>query len=77
MARYDSWSSWATFLLGSALYTGWVPLFLQRGGAGLHAFPGVGRQSEYNIVQLIGGMQDIKLNNCEKQKRSAGSGSAY
>lgn len=22
------------------------------------------------IVQLINGMQDIKLNNCEKQKRS-------
>lgn len=25
--------------------------------------------NQSNIVQLIGGMQDIKLNNCEKQKR--------
>ena len=64
-----SWKIFLIFLLGSGLYTLWVVLFMKRR-----------RQLDYkkfvqlsdnqsNLIQLITGMQEIKLNNCEKQKR--------
>ncbi len=57
------------FYLGSSLYILWILLFLKKR-----------RELDYkrfqhssanmsNLVQLINGMQEIKLNNCEKQKR--------
>ena len=57
------------FLLGTALYVGWVLLFLRwRKRLDYKRFQ-ESANNQSNIVQLIGGMQDIKLNNCEKQKR--------
>ena len=57
------------FLLGTALYVGWVLLFLRwRKKLDYMRFQ-ESANNQSNIVQLIGGMQDIKLNNCEKQKR--------
>lgn len=57
------------FLTGSILYALWVTIFLkQRRRLDFKHF----KQAADNqnvIVQLISGMQEIKLNNCEKQKR--------
>ena len=57
------------FLTGSILYALWVTVFLkQRRRLDFKHF----KQAADNqnvIVQLISGMQEIKLNNCEKQKR--------
>lgn len=57
------------FLLGSGLYALWVVLFLRhRRKLDFMRFQ-ESAANQSNIVQLINGMQDIKLNNCEKQKR--------
>lgn len=59
----------AIFLVGTFLYIGWVLLFLKwRRKLDYMRFQEAAN-NQSNIVQLIGGMQDIKLNNCEKQKR--------
>ncbi|MBP5740686.1 MAG: peptidase domain-containing ABC transporter, partial [Bacteroidales bacterium] len=59
----------AIFLVGSLLYIGWILLFLRwRRKLDYMRFQEAAN-NQSNIVQLIGGMQDIKLNNCEKQKR--------
>lgn len=57
------------FLLGSALYIGWILLFLKRRRKLDYMRFQEAAHNQSNIVQLINGMQDIKLNNCEKQKR--------
>lgn len=57
------------FLAGSLLYTLWVLVFMKkRRELDFKRFAQMaGNQS--NLIQLITGMQEIKLNNCEKQKR--------
>lgn len=57
------------FLLGNALYVVWILFFMKyRRELDYKRFAqSAGEQS--NIIQLITGMQEIKLNNCEKQKR--------
>ena len=57
------------FLLGSVLYVFWIFLFMKyrRELDNKRFAQSAGEQS--NIIQLITGMQEIKLNNCEKQKR--------
>ena len=57
------------FLTGSTLYALWVVLFMKRRRELDHMRFQEAAGSQTNIVQLISGMQDIKLNNCEKQKR--------
>lgn len=57
------------FLLGSALYVGWILLFLRRRRKLDYMRFQEAAANQSNIVQLINGMQEIKLNNCEKQKR--------
>lgn len=57
------------FLLGNLLNVLWVSLFLRyRRELDYKRFNQTSAQQN-NIIQLIQGMQDIKLNNCEKQKR--------
>ena len=57
------------FLVGSALYIGWILCFLKyRRKVDYMRFQEASA-NQSNVVQLINGMQDIKLNNCEKQKR--------
>ena len=68
LAHYNT-PIFLTFLLGSLLYGGWAALFL-----------GPRRQLDFKIfdesaknhskmVQLVQGMQEIKMNNCENSKR--------
>lgn len=57
------------FLAGSVAYVGWILLFLKRRRKLDYMRFQESAANQGNIVQLINGMQDIKLNNCEKQKR--------
>lgn len=59
----------SVFLLGSVLYVGWILLFMKRRRKLDYMRFQEASANQSNIVQLINGMQDIKLNNCEKQKR--------
>ncbi|HIR33806.1 MAG TPA: peptidase domain-containing ABC transporter [Candidatus Coprenecus merdigallinarum] len=57
------------FILGSVLYIGWVLLFLRRRRKLDYMRFQEAAANQSSIVQLIAGMQDIKLNGCGKQKR--------
>lgn len=57
------------FAVSSALYIIWIVLFLKRRRALNYKSFEVSAKNQSSIVQLIGGMQEIKLNNCEQQKR--------
>ncbi|QPH38951.1 peptidase domain-containing ABC transporter [Pedobacter endophyticus] len=57
------------FLISSVLYSLWVIAFLnKRRELDFKRFD-LSSKNQSSIVQLIGGMQEIKLNNCEQQKR--------
>jgi len=57
------------FLASTALYTLWVYLFMKkRRELDNRRFAQLS-DNQSNVIQLITGMQEIKLNNCEKQKR--------
>lgn len=57
------------FLIGNGLYIGWVSVFMRyRRELDIRRFEqAAGEQS--SLIQMITGMQEIKLNNCERQKR--------
>lgn len=57
------------FCLGSVIYIGWILLFMNRRRKLDYMRFQEAAANQSSIVQLIYGMQDIKLNNCEKQKR--------
>lgn len=59
----------AIFLVGNALYIAWILAFMKyRRELDIRRFAqAAGEQS--NLIQLVTAMQEIKLNNCEKQKR--------
>lgn len=57
------------FLIGSILYIAWVLIFMKRRRElDFKRFAQLS-ENQSNLIQLITGMQEIKLNNCEKQKR--------
>jgi ATP-binding cassette subfamily B protein len=57
------------FTVGSALYFVWIYLFMKkRRELDFKRFAQLS-DNQSNLFQLITGMQEIKLNNCEKQKR--------
>ena len=59
----------AVFLIGTALYAGWIVLFLKkRRQLDFKYFEQAGRNRNVTY-QLIGGMQEIKLQGCEQRKR--------
>ncbi|CAN5599549.1 peptidase domain-containing ABC transporter [soil metagenome] len=59
----------AVFLVGSILYSIWVVLFMKRRRElDFKRFDKL-RQNQDTIIQLISGMQEIKMHNSEKQKR--------
>lgn len=57
------------FLFGSALYALWVVVFLKRRRDLDYKRFQQASGNQSTLVQLVNGMQEIKLNNCEKQKR--------
>jgi ATP-binding cassette subfamily B protein len=68
LAWYNWWIA-GVFLMGSVLYAGWILLFLKRRRD--LDFQQFGKLSENQsvIMELINGMQEIKLHNAERQKR--------
>ncbi|MTI31234.1 peptidase domain-containing ABC transporter [Xanthovirga aplysinae] len=65
---YDS-RIFAVFFVGSLLYLGWILLFMRkRRDLDFKQFEQLSA-NQSNLIQLITGMQEIKLHNSEKQKR--------
>ena len=59
----------AIFLAGNALYVVWVLSFMKyRRELDIRRF-NQSASEQGKLIQLVQGMQDIKLNNCEKQRR--------
>ncbi|MDR3046830.1 MAG: peptidase domain-containing ABC transporter, partial [Bacteroidales bacterium] len=59
----------AVFMIASVLYILWITLFLKRRRTlDMKRFAQASAEQS-TLYQLITGMQEIKLNNCEKQKR--------
>ncbi|HAQ61076.1 TPA: ABC transporter ATP-binding protein, partial [Candidatus Delongbacteria bacterium] len=57
------------FLIGSILYVIWIRIFMKkRKELDVKKFE-VMSENNSNLIQMITGMQEIKLNTCEKQKR--------
>ncbi|WP_080903081.1 peptidase domain-containing ABC transporter [Parabacteroides sp. Marseille-P3160] len=57
------------FVLGNALYITWILLFMRyRRKLDYKRFTQASAEQS-NLVQIVTGMQEIKLNNCEKQQR--------
>lgn len=66
---YYKTSIFFVFLTGSLLYFVWVYLFMsKRRDVDYKRFTQMSSEQS-NLFQMITGMQEIKLNNCEKQKR--------
>ncbi|MCL1938486.1 MAG: peptidase domain-containing ABC transporter [Candidatus Azobacteroides sp.] len=59
----------AIFFLGSALYFCWVWLFMKKRVDLDHKNFAQQSAQQSNIIQMVTGMQEIKLNGCEQQKR--------
>ena len=57
------------FVVGSVLYFSWVSLFMKRREVLDHKNFAQQAANQSNVIQLITGMQEIKLNACEQQKR--------
>lgn len=62
-------SVFLVFLTGSGLYFGWVYLFLKRRRDIDYKRFNQMAMEQSNLIQMITGMQEIKLNNCERRKR--------
>jgi ATP-binding cassette subfamily B protein len=66
---FYSFKIFGIFLLASILYILWIVVFLKkRRNLDYKRFSQASSEKS-NLYQLITGMQEIKLNNCEKQKR--------
>ncbi len=66
---FYSMKIFVVFLFGSILYALWVIIFMKkRKELDYKRFAQLS-DNQSNVIQLITGMQEIKLNNCEKQKR--------
>jgi ATP-binding cassette, subfamily B, bacterial len=68
LAYYNT-SVFLIFLASSILYFLWVMVFLNRRRELDFKRFDISAKTQSNVVQLISGMQEIKLNNCEQQKR--------
>ncbi|PZR10004.1 MAG: ABC transporter ATP-binding protein [Flavobacterium psychrophilum] len=66
---YYSFKIFLVFIIGSALYFGWIFLFLKkREILDYKRFSEIS-QEQSKVIELINGMQEIKLHNAERQKR--------
>ena len=66
---YYSLTILTIFLVGSALYIAWIVLFLKRRKQIDHLRFAQIAQEKSKVIELINGMQEIKLHNAERQKR--------
>ncbi len=66
---YYNLSIFLIFALGSLIYIGWIFFFLKRRKELDHKRFSQLSQEQSTVIELISGMQEIKMNNAEKQKR--------
>jgi len=66
---YYSLTIFLIFIIGSALYAIWVLLFMKKRREVDFKRFAQQADNQSNLIQIITGMEEIKLNNCEKQKR--------
>lgn len=64
-----NWMILVTFLIGNGLYILWILLFMPYRRELDHRRFAASAKLQNNMVQFIQGMQEIKLNNTEKQRR--------
>lgn len=57
------------YLLGAILYVGWIVFFLKRRKELDYKMFAQVAQEQSTVIELINGMQEIKMHNAEKQKR--------
>lgn len=57
------------FLLGSGLYAAWVFLFLKKRRLLDYEYFEQRARNQSKTMQMLGGMQEIKLQNCERRRR--------
>jgi ATP-binding cassette subfamily B protein len=68
LAYYDMQIFWV-FVVGSTLYTAWILLFMKKRRTLDYKLFDQMAANQSGLIQLITGMQEIKLHNCERQKR--------
>ena len=68
LAYYNFTIFWV-FIAGTILYIGWILIFMKRRRELDFKRFQQASDNQSTLYQLITGMQEIKLNNCEKQKR--------
>jgi ATP-binding cassette, subfamily B, bacterial len=68
LAHYNM-TVFGVFVLASVLYTAWVMLFLRYRRQLDHKRFALASQNQSSLIQLIQGVQEIKLNNAEQLKR--------
>lgn len=66
---FYNWLIFSIFLFGSIIYALWVWLFMKRREELDYRRFAQMAANQSNVIQLIQGMQEIKLNGCEQQKR--------
>jgi len=66
---YFNWKIFLIFFAGSIFYFGWITLFLKRREVLDYKRFAEISQEQSKVMELINGMQEIKLHNAEKQKR--------
>jgi len=66
---YYDISIFSIFIVGSALYVVWILFFLKRRKELDHKRFSQLSQEQSTVIELINGMQEIKMNNAEKKKR--------
>jgi ATP-binding cassette subfamily B protein len=64
-----SFKIFLVFAIGSALYLFWIKIFMSRRKEVDYRRFRLMSGEQSNLIQLVTGMQEIKLNRCEKQKR--------
>ena len=75
---YYNFQIFLIFILASALYVAWVLIFMKRRRELDNRTFTQNAANQSSIIQLITGMQEIKLNSCEEQKsRRGGSGNIF
>ncbi len=67
---FYSWRIFFIFITGSVLYAIWIWFFMKRRREIDNRRFAMMASNQSNIIQLITGMQEIKLNNCEKSMLS-------
>lgn len=65
---YNPWIFFI-FFIGSMLYVAWIWLFMKKRAELDHKSFAQQSANQSNVIQLITGMQEIKLNACEQTKR--------